>query len=80
MTDNSELVYFTHAGLYFSALVDLMPDGQEVMLFYGGEDVTDMMKLFSPEHKATIERLAITAAMKQRAEQAAHDKWSDANA
>lgn len=79
MNDNAELVYFKHAGLHFSALVDLMPDDQEVALFYEDGDVTEMMKLFSPEHQATIERLAVTAAMKKRAEQAAEDKWSDAN-
>lgn len=80
MTDNAELVYFTHSGLHFSALVDLMPDDQEVALFYEDYDVTELMKLFSPEHRATIERLAVTAAMKKRAEQAEEDKWSDANA
>lgn len=79
MTDNAELVYFTHSGLHFSALVDLMPDDQEVALFYNGDDgeVTDLIKLFSQEHQAAIERLAVTAAMKQRAEQAAHDKRGD---
>lgn len=79
MTDNAELVYFTHFGLHFSALVDLMPDDQEIALFYEDGDVTDLMKLFSPEHRATIERLAVTAAMKKRAEQAEEDKWSDAS-
>lgn len=77
MTDNAELVYFTHSGLHFSALVDLMPDDQEVALFYEDGDVTELMKLFEPEHRAAIERLAVTAAMKQRAEQAAHDKRGD---
>lgn len=80
MTDNAEFVYFTHSGLHFCALVDLMPDDQEVALFYEDGDVTDLMKLLSPEHRATIERLAVTAAMKKRAEQAEEDKWSDANA
>lgn len=77
MTDNAELVYFSHSGLHFSAQVDLMPDDQEIALFYEDGDVTEMMKLFSPEHRATIERLAVTAAMKKRAEQAAHDKRGD---
>lgn len=78
MTDNAELIKIWYRGIFFDALVDLMPDDQEVALFYEGGDVTEMMKLFSPEHRATIERLAVTAAMKKRAEQAAEDKWSDA--
>lgn len=80
MTDNAELVNIWYRGIFFDALVDLMPDDQEVALFYEDGDVTELMKLFSPEHRATIERLAVTAAMKKRAEQAAFDKWSDANA
>lgn len=77
MTDNAELVKIWYRGIFFDALVDLMPDDQEVVLFYEDFAVTDLMKLFSPEHRATIERLAVTAAMKQRAEQAAHDKRGD---
>lgn len=77
MTDNAELVHFQHAGLYFSALVDLMPDDQEVAVFHEDGDVTELLKLFAPEHRSAINRLAVVAAMKQRAEQAAHDKQGD---
>lgn len=77
MTDNAELVHFQHGGLYFSALVDLMPDDQEVAVFYEDGDVTELLKLFAPEHRNAINRLAVAEAMKQRAEQAAHDKQGD---
>lgn len=80
MTDNAELVHFQHAGIHFTALVDLMPDEQEVALLHEDGDVTDLMKLFAPEHRNAINRLAVSAAMKQRAEQAAHDKQGDAYA
>lgn len=79
MTDNAELVHFQHAGLYFSALVDLMPEEQDVAVFYEDGDVTELLKLFAPEHRYAINRLAVVAAMKQRAEQAEEDKRSDAS-
>lgn len=77
LSDNAELVHFQHAGLYFSALVDLMPDDQEIALFHENGNVTDLLPLFAPEHRNAINRLAVVAAMKQRAEQAAHDKQGD---
>jgi len=80
MTDNAELVHFQYAGLYFSAMVDLLPDEQDVAVFYEDGDVTDLLKLFATEHRSAINRLAVVAAMKQRAEQAAHDKQGDAYA
>lgn len=80
MTDNAELVHIHHGGLHFSALVDLMPDEQDVAVFYEDGDVTELLKLFAPDHRNAINRLAVAAAMKQRAEQAAHDKQGDAYA
>ena len=77
MTDNAELVHFQYGGLYFSALVDLMPDEQEAAVFYEDGDVTELLKLFAPHHRSAINRLAVAAAMKQRAEQAAQDKQGD---
>jgi hypothetical protein len=77
LSDNAELVHFQYAGLYFSALVDLMPDEQEVAVFYENGDVTELLKLFMPGHRIAIKRLAVVAAMKQRAEQAAHDEEGD---
>ncbi len=79
MTDNAELVHFQHAGLYFSALVALMPDEQDVAVFYEDGDVTELLKLFMPGHRIAIKRLAVVAAMKKRAEQAEEDKRSDAS-
>lgn len=80
MTENAELIHFQHAGLYFSARVDLLPDDQEVAVFYEDGNVTELLPLFAPEHRNAINRLAVVAAMKQRAEQAAHDKQGDAYA
>lgn len=78
MTDNAELVHITHVGILFGALVELMPEDQEVALFYGGVDVTALMPFFDSRVRYNIERMAVTAAMKKRADKAEFDKWSDA--
>ena len=78
MTDNAELVHITHAGISFDALVELMPDDEEVQIFYNGCDVTGLIKLFDSRAKYNIEQLAINAAIKQRKEKSEFNKWSDA--
>lgn len=77
MTDNAELVHITHAGISFDALVELMPEDQEVALFYDGIDVTSLLQFFDSRVRYNIERMAVTAAMNKRADKAADDKYGD---
>lgn len=77
MTDNAELVHFTYNGIIFSAKVELMPDDEEVALFYDDCDVTELLPMLYLIHQERIKHMAIKAAIKQRAEKAADNKWSD---
>lgn len=77
MTDNAELVHIRYNGIIFDARVDLMPDDEEVALFYDDCDVTELMPMLYLIHQEHIKHMAIKAAIKQRAEKAADNKWSD---
>lgn len=77
MTDNEELVHFEHGGINFSALVELIPDDEVVAIFYDECDVTALLRLMNHSDSYSIERLAVKAAMKKRADKAEFDKWSD---
>lgn len=71
---NHELVTIKYHGLFFDAMVS----ADDVVFFYEDEPLGDLLKLFDRLHRAEMTRLAVTAALKQAADKAAFDKWSDA--
>lgn len=78
MTDNAGLVHFEHGGIHFGALVDLLPDDEEVAIFYDDCDVSELLPLFDSRVRYNIERLAVKAAIAKAKDNAGFDKWSDA--
>lgn len=77
MTDNAELVHFEHGGIHFSALVELLPDDEEVAIFYDECDVTELLPLFDSRVRYNIERMAVKSAMKRIEERAKDNKHED---
>ena len=71
---NHELVTIHYSGLFFDAMVS----SDDVVFFYEDEPLGELFKLFDRLHRAEMTRLAVTAALKQAADKAAFDKWSDA--
>lgn len=71
---NHELVTIHYHGLFFDAMVS----ADDVVFFYEDEPLVELFKLFDRSHRAEMTRLAVTAALKQAADKAAFDKWSDA--
>lgn len=77
MSDNAILVQVYHAGLYFDAMVEITDYDEIVELFYNDADVTELLRLFDSRVRYNIERMAIKAAMKKRADKAKEDKYGD---